>query len=138
MGAPDHQFSPRAFLGVFLFCFVTMAAIPEHAFAAGITRHYKFNVCLKSRTNCFIFRYCLAHSWLINNSDFLFADWTKKRDKTLPYKEHCVSKRAVSRTSYCSKGRRSPPYQSCQPHQEQYFHPLVTKRKKKKKKDLSL
>ncbi|EXB53231.1 hypothetical protein L484_007174 [Morus notabilis] len=65
MGAPDHQFSPRAFLGVFLFGFVTMAAIPEHAFAAGITRHYKFNIELKNVT-----RLCHTKSIVSVNGQF--------------------------------------------------------------------
>ena len=42
MGVLDHLSSP-SFLKVFLFYFITIAFIPEHAFA-GITRHYKFEV----------------------------------------------------------------------------------------------
>lgn len=42
MGVPNNLFSPI----VILIYFVIMLAIPEHAFA-GITRSYKFDVCLK-------------------------------------------------------------------------------------------
>nr|QHI08141.1 laccase-17 protein [Boehmeria nivea] len=63
MGVLDHLSSP-SFLKVFLFYFITIAFIPEHAFAA-ITRHYKFEIKLQNVT-----RLCHTKSIVTVNGQF--------------------------------------------------------------------
>ena len=91
MGVPNNLFSPM----VILFYFMIMLAIPEHSFA-GITRSYKFDVCLNQHFAYIKLIYLHTFSSLEHFSLivyiyllYLFVDQTTKCDKTVPHKEHC-------------------------------------------------
>ncbi|XP_062110906.1 laccase-17-like [Humulus lupulus] len=64
MGAPDLPSRPALLLRIFLFTFITMAALPMHAFA-GTTRHYNFHIKLKNVT-----RLCHTKSIVTVNGQF--------------------------------------------------------------------
>lgn len=109
--------SPSCLLiGVFLFLSVVVSAFPS-VVQAGITRHYKFDVCSSCLYSC-------VHLHVLQLS-LLFAGTNGKRDQTLQHEEHRDGQRAVPGAEDSGQRRRPGRRQGDQPCPLQRHHSLV-------------
>lgn len=99
MGSSLHASPALSMAMIFFVIFAFLCVLPELALAkhAGVTRHYKFNVLVRSIS------FTICENILVKGSSgnifvclLLCADQVSKCDETLSDKEHCDREWAVS------------------------------------------